>query len=269
MKHYVVNRASRCDRLLLWQGAMAAQRVPREDFNIRVAMDKDDYTTRDAVCKAAIKDGFKGFFGYHLENCVDYIGYGMLLGSWSVMRMWREIAEGTETAVAWVDDYALGVPARTLSRWVAELDPDVVQLCWHYRHDFFDPSHESYRSEYPVLPRGSESKAGRKDVRIGADGASDWALVLSPQGAQWLLDYMERVPFFNTEMVVAPMWFENSNRKSVYSVTANNPQVHGMVEMRGNRWVIGLAQFTDTPSDLVGLHEEGDGGISEFGGIDD
>ena len=255
MKHYVVNRKSRLDRLLLWQGAMTSQRVPRADFCIRVAMDKDDFPTRKSLCEAAIADGFTGFFGYHVENSIDYIGYGILLGSWSMMRVWREIAQGNETAVAWVDDYALGEHERELRRLVSEIEPDVLQLCWHYRNDLYPPKGMQSRSPYHVWPYPPEPKTGRKDVVVGAAGSADWALVLSPIGAQWLLDYMEKMPYFNTESVVAPMWYENHHRKSVYSVTANNPQINGMSEMSGNRWVVGLGQFTDTASDLVGLHE--------------
>ena len=255
MKHYVVNRRSRRDRLLLWQGAMAAQRVPREDILVQGAMDKDDHETREDICLHAIDDGFEGFFGYHLENTLDYIGYGHLICSWSIMRVWREIALGTETAVQWLDDYALGVQARQFTRWVEELNPDIVQLCWHYRPDLFSVERGRMPAEYRLSDVGTEPKAGRRDVVIGAEGASDWALVLSPRGAQWLLDYMEAFPYLNTEAAVVGLWAENSHRKTIYSVVSNNPHIHGLLELTGNRWVVGLAQLTEIESDLVGLHE--------------
>ena len=131
-------------------------------------------------------DGFKGFFGYQLENPLDYIGFGQLIGSWSTMRVWREIAQGTETVVQWLDDYALGTTERRLVRLVEDLEPDIIQLCWHFRPDLFDGPHPELPYEFPLVP-STESKVGRRDVVVGASGASDWALVLSPRGAQWLL----------------------------------------------------------------------------------
>ena len=252
MKHYVVNRKCRWDRLLLWQGAMAAQRVPEADLLVRVAMDKDDYADREDLCMAAMDDGFGEFFGYHLEHWCDYIGFGHLICSWSIMRVWREIAQGDKTAVQWLDDYALGIPSRKFSRWVADLNPNIVQLCWHYRDDLFENPHRLPSKLYPL---SSETKVGRRDVVVGAEGASDWALVLSPQGAQWLLDYMASKPYFNTELAVVAMWAENSHRKSVYSVVSQDPTINGTVPLTGNDWVVGLSQFTETASDLTGLHE--------------
>lgn len=257
MKHHVVNRKSRVDRLLLWQGAMAAQHVPQSDIVVHVAKDKDDFPTREDVCLAAIDDGFSGFFSYHLENKIDYIGYGMLIGSWSAMRMWRDIKDRGETAVAWLDDYALGVHYQTLENFVDELQPapDIIQLCWHYRPDLFTP--ENNRLPWPVkLPKLKGRKLYRRnDVMVGCEGTADWALVLSPLGAQWLLEHMEVVPYFNTESLVAAMWAENQHRNTVYSMMANDPRVHGLLQMSGNKWVVGLGHLTDTASDLIGTHE--------------
>ena len=278
MKHHVVNRKCRTDRLLLWQGAMAAQRVPRDAIVVHVAMDKNDYPTREDVCHAGVEDGFDRFFYYHLDHTLPYIGYGMLIGSWSVMRMWREIANGDETVVAWVDDYALGVSYHEMTAWANSFELDIVQLAWHFRPDFFirEPNPHIPHIEhvpYPYLPWFARQNTainftvphltvfpveGRKDIVMGAEGASDWALVLSPRGAQWLLDYMHENPVVNTEMVVAAFWGHNRHRQTLFSVRANDPTEHGLVEMRNNRWVVGLGHLTDTPSDLVGMHQTAD-----------
>lgn len=257
MRHYVVNRQSRNDRRYTWVGAMASQGVPREEMHICLAMDKDDYPTPEAICHAAIADGFRGFFQYHLEHPHYLVGLGHLICSWSVMRMWREIAHGHETAVAWLDDYALRVKVSRLTSLVERLNPDVLMLAWHYRRDLFGqqttiPMADSFCSvpEPQSCPRAPE-------VYLGAYGGSDWANVLSPRGAQWILDYMEAYPFLNTENAISGMWRTFPARQTVYAARGNNPFSHGMEILRGNQWIFDLSAYLDGPkSDLVGLHQQ-------------
>ena len=253
MLHHCVNRKSRLDRKFLWLGAQASQGVPMSDIWMHEARDMDDYKTEQAVCEAA-KPEFPEFFGHHLNQWHRHIGFGQLICSWSVMRMWREIEQGDATAVAWLDDYALHVPVLKLERLVSGLSPDILLLAWHRRDDMFDRNEYHLPVRYKV-PNPLRIVRTFPEVFVGTQGGADWANVLSPRGAGWLLQFMADRPVFNTEVAIPAFYFE-TRRKGVYAVRGNNPYEHGQVPMLQNRWVVDLSPYTDgAVSDLVGLHQ--------------
>ena len=253
MLHHCVNRRSRTDRRFLWLGAQAAQSVPMSDIWIHEARDKDDYATERDLCEAA-KTEFPEFFGHHLDNWHRHIGYGHLICSWSVMRMWREIANGGATAVAWLDDYALRVPALKLDRLASGLNPDILLLAWHRRDDMFDRNEYHLPVRYKV-PNPLKVVRAFPQVFAGTQGGSDCANVLSPRGAGWLLQFMADRPVFNTEVAIPAFYFE-TRRKGVYAVRGNNPLETGLHTMSTNRWVVDLSPYTDgDKSDLIGIHQ--------------
>ena len=254
MMHHYTNRSSRPDRNFLWRGAMAAAGVPPEHMQHHIARDKDDYPDVRTLCEAASADGFPEFFNYHKNSPHPYIGYGHLVCSWSVMRMWRTIAEGNATAVAWLDDYALRVPNTRLTRLVTAVEPDILLLAWHRRDElFYDDRYNLGRTwdvprTLPLAPRPFK-------LHPGTMGASDWALVLSPAGAKLLLSYMANEPRVNTEYVAAAL-YADWRPANFYSVAENHPHSHGLKPIFGNAWVLELQGYTDGDrSDLVGLHE--------------
>ena len=259
MLHHYVNRKSRPDRNYLWRGAMAAQGIQPDEMRHHIAKDKDDYPDVSTLCEAASADGFPEFFDYHKESPHPYIGFGHLVCSWSVMRMWREIGEGTERAAAWLDDYALRVPVQQLNRLVTRLKPDILLLAWHRRDALFHDDKYELGRKWDVPYTLSRTSP---DIYTGAMGASDWAMVLSPGGARQLLSYMASEPRLNTECTVAGL-YADWRPPRLYSVTANSPRSHGLKPIFGNRWVLELSAYTDgNRSDLVGLHEGTANGIN-------
>ena len=257
MHHYVVNRACRGDRLALWRGAMAAQGVEPHEMHRVVARDRDDYPDAQALCESARPGDFGAYFQRHLESPMSHIGLGHLLCSWSVLGVWQDIANGRERACQWLDDYALRVPSSVVLQLAEEIGADVLLLAWHFRHEFFRENY--YR--LPVTwnpPEQVSIHPRRREVFVGTLGTSDWALVLSPTGAVWLLDYMLSEPHVYTEVAPGAMFFANPQRATIFSVRANNPRISGLETLRGNRWVVDLSPFCEgASSDLVGLHEEG------------
>ncbi len=253
MMHHYVNRNSRPDRKFLWLGAMAAQGVQPDEIQLHVARDKDDYPDVGAICEAASADGFPEFFGFHQKTPQPNIGYGHLICSWSCMRMWRTIGEGKEHAAAWLDDYALRVPCQQLNRLVANVNPDILLLAWHTRDDlFYDDKYELGKTW--DVPRQLHVSP-LDNAYIGAMGASDWAIVFSPKGANLLLAYMAHEPLLNTECAVAGL-YADWRPPNLYSVVDNHPRSDGLSPIYGNRWVLELSAYTDgIRSDLIGLHE--------------
>lgn len=254
MIHNYVNRSSRPDRNYLWRGAMAAQGVEPEEMHRHNAMDKDDYPDAGAICEAAAADGFPEFFNFHKDNPQPHIAFGHLICSWSVMRMWRHIAEEPSThgrQFAWLDDYALRVPAPEVHHLIVHIEPEILQLAWHTYDRLYYEDYYNLGKTWNV-PR---TLTACEDVYPGAIGCSDWALVLTRTGAARILEYMAYEPRLNTERVIAGLAAEWDIPR-IYSVVDNHPHSHGLIPIHGNRWVLQLCAYTDGErSDLVGLHE--------------
>lgn len=253
MQHHFVNRRSRPDRRYLWTGAMASQGVKPDEIVRHLAMDIDDYKTPEEVCEAA-REEFPEYFTFHLYNPQRHIGFGHLVISWSIMRMWREIASGTEIAGAWIDDYALRVPHAKLRELAESVQPDILQLAWHLRDDVFlrndydlpvsyqAPAHLSRHARFPALWQGTR-------------GCAEWCMLLSPRGARLLLEFIAWRPYYNTEIAVPAFYFETWD-SGVYSVVANHEREHGVMTLKNNGWVCHLVEYTDgIVSDVEGMHE--------------
>ncbi len=256
MKAYYVNRFDRNDRNYLFRGAMAAAGFRPEELVRHVAKHKEDYPTRESLCDAASADGFSEFFGY--QRCQTWPGYGHLVCSWSVMRCWREIADGSEMAIQLLDDYYLKKKKSQLMELIDKIgDVKILQLAWHTRDDVFLLNKYDLNIAYEIQElRICENVP---DVYIGAShGGSDWANVLSPEGAAVLLDYMRYHPYLNTECVLTGLHHTFCQAEGIYSVVANDPGETGTMVLRNNAWVGHLVEYTDGDmSDLIGTHEIG------------
>lgn len=257
MQHHYVNRACRVDRNHLWRGAMAAQGVQLHEMRRHVAMDKDDYTDAASICEAARVE-FPEFFGFHLESPQPHIGFGHLICSWSVMRMWREIAAGRNIACAWLDDYALRVPVVHFNALYSAIAPDVLLLAWHARPDLYIERRYVRRQwNVPSALFPEQTRVHTNAVYRGTMGSSDWAVVLTPQGAGAVLDYMASEPLLNTEFAIGGMAADGVGTE-VWSVVASNRYSTGLKPIYGNHWVMDLGSFAEGAfSDLVGTHHQG------------
>lgn len=259
MKAYYVNRSDRLDRNYLFRGAMAAAGFRPDDLVRVIAKHKEDYPTRESLCDAASADGFPEFFGYQRDK--PWPGYGHLVCSWSVMRCWRQIAAGHEIALQLLDDYYLRQHVSALEALVEQLgDVKILQLAWHTRDDVFFL--DQYDLALPYEPQTLVLSAKTPEVYVGAGhGCSDWALVLSPEGAARILDYMKYHPYLNTEVAVTGLHYTFNQVGGIYSVANQNPKVNGTVELQpqDNYWVGHLIAYTtERASDLIGTHEQAD-----------
>ena len=256
MKFYYLNRADRLDRNFLFRGAMAANGYRPENLIRCIAKNKEDYPNRVALCDAASQDGFDGFFSYQRDREGKYPGFGHMVCSWGCMRIWREIAEGKEIGVHLLDDYYLRQPLHKFVELLRPLDDlNIVQLAWHERDDIFLlNTYDLPPIPYEVEPDVVSPKS--KDFLVGTgQGCSDWALVLSPYGAQTLLNYMQHNPYLNSECVTTGLHHTFHNLPGTYSLHHQNREVNGLQVLQDNPWVGHLVEYTDEAmSDLTGAH---------------
>ena len=254
MKVYYVNRADREDRNYLFRGAMAAMGFAPEDLIRVIAMNREDYPTRQALCDAGAADGFSGFF--ERMRYRKHPGYGHLVGGWSMMRSWRMIAEQDETALHIIDDYYIKQPHRALCRLIAPLDDlNIAMLAWHTRDDVFFLDRFDLNIPYRHTADKTSAKS-RHFLEGGWYGCADWALVMSPEGAAMLLEYMENESPINAECAVCAMQHLYKDFPGIYSLKNQPRDVNGDSVLTNNPWVGHLVEFTDgLTSNLVGTHE--------------
>ena len=254
MKVYYVNRQDREDRNYLFRGAMAANEFPPEDLIRVIAKNREDYASRAEICDAASDDGFPGFF--QRVRDIDYPGYGQIICTWSVMRAWRMIAEGDEVSVCMIDDYYIKQPKRALEFLLSPLnDLSIVQLAWHIRDDIFFMDRYNLGIPYKHVPLEVSDKSPYFYKGMW-HGCSEWALVLSPKGANQLLRYMEDLSPINTE--VAPTAIQHTYRDMIgtYSLRDQPERCNGTMVLRDNPWVGHLVEYTDGGvSNLMGTHD--------------
>ena len=252
--HYI-NRSDRDDRNYLLRGAMAAMGWRPEELVRIIAKHREDYPSRKEVCDAACADGFEGFFNRMRYWNKERPGYGSLVSSWSYMRSWRMIAEGNEPVIHLLDDYYIKQPKPALEFLLAPLDDfNIVQLAWHERDDIFFL--DWYDLKIPYNHVAEKVSAKSPYFLEGAwQGCSDWALVLSPQGAAWMLDYMETESVINADCVTTAMQHSGRNYTGIYSLRDQPRDVNGNDVLRTNPWVGHLIEYTDAPvSNLMGTH---------------
>ena len=254
MKIYYVNRKDREDRNYLFRGAMAANEFPPDDLIRVIAKNKEDYPSRQAMCDAASDDGFAGFFQRMRDR--DYPGYGHLICTWSVMRAWRMVVESGEKATVMLDDYCIKQSKRHFEFLLYPLhDFSIVQLAWHIRDDVFFLDWYDLGIPYDHLPLKVSDKSPYFYEGMWY-GCSDWALVLSPGGAQVLLDYMEEQSPINSECACTALQHTHRDIKGTYSLRDQPEQCNGTMVLRDNPWINHLIEYSDKPiSDLVGTHE--------------
>ena len=245
MKAYYVNRSDRDDRHYLFCGAMAAAGF-RPDELVRVdAMKREDYPTREAVCNAGAADGFPEFFTYQRDK--TWPEYNHMIGSWSMMRSWRMIAEQDDIGIHFVDDYYLRKQKWELESLIEPLnDLSILQLAWHERTDVF------LLNKYDLpIPFEMEadviSEKQPQVLRGAAHGCSDWAILMTPEGAQALLKYQREHPYVNPELSVTAMYSTFRQMTGIYSLKDQNRYKSGLEVLlpEDNPWIGHLAEYTD------------------------
>lgn len=246
---YYINREDREDRNYLFRGAMANMGFPVENLIRVIAKNREDYPTRELICDAAAADGFEGYFMRMRSR--EYPYYRTLVSAWSIMRAWRMIAEGTEVALQLLDDYYIKQPCVALHRLVMPLtDLRIVQMAWHTRDNVFFRDKFKLGIPYQYV-RDEVSDKSPHFLKGAWQGASDWALVMSPEGASMLLDYMETRSPIDTECAITALQHTRPTLSGIYSLKNQPREVNGTVELRTNPWVGHLIRYTEgSESDL-------------------
>ena len=172
------------------------------------------------------------------------------------MRSWRMIAEGDEPIIHLLDDYYIKQPKHDLEFLLAPLDDfNIVQLAWHVRDDIFFLDWFDLKIPFNHVPEKVSSKSPY--FLEGAwQGCSDWALVLSPQGAASMLEYMGTESVINADCVTTAMQHSGRNYPGIYSLKDQPNDVTGNEVLTTNPWVGHLIEYTEgAVSNLMGTHQ--------------
>lgn len=254
MKIYYVNRKDREDRNYLFRGAMACSGFEPDELIRVIAKNKEDYPSREEMCDAASDDGFSGFF--QRVRDLSYPGYGHLICTWSLMRAWRMIAEDGENAICMIDDYYIKQSKPKLEMLLYPLHGyQIVQLAWHLRDDIFFLNHYDLDIPYDHVPLKVSDKSPYFYEGMW-HGCSDWALVMTTEGAQLLIDYMNNESIINSECAPTALMHTHRDLTGTYSLRDQPQNVNGEMVLRDNPWIGHLVEYTDgASSDLQGWHE--------------
>ena len=159
-------------RYYMTMGGFAAQSVPSDRIKPFVGHDQEAYPSLEAFAEAAIADGWNNPFRKFLDGEIEPAN-SYLSTTWSYLSIFREIANSDEVTLFTLDD------VRMLKHWSQyELlldscpDFDIVQIWWWY--------HEPM----PVLED--------TDISPGFHGPGDDMLIVTPKGAQRVLDWIEQ-----------------------------------------------------------------------------
>ncbi len=253
MKAHYVNRADREDRNYLFRGAMACSGFAAEDLIRVIAKHREDYPSREVLCDAASADGFDGFFERVRHR--EFPGYGCLVATWSCMRAWRMIAAGGETSIFLLDDYYIKQSKQALDLLIAPLDDfRIIQLAWHVRDDVFFLDHYNLGIPYKHVAQEVSDKSPYF-LKGAWHGCSDWGWVITAEGAQDVLDYMQNESPVQNECVLTAMQHTIRDYPGIYSLLDQPHNVNGNQVLTDNSWIGHLTEYTDGPvSNLMGTH---------------
>ena len=178
-------------------GHLLARGVPEELIDYHCGHNGNDFDTSKEVCLAAIEDGFPRFRVALEKDGYRDLNQNIAAQFWSYLIMCREAVERNET-IMWIHD-DIGISAHV--RWtdiqnmVSEIDTFDFILLTYYRKEKFDnlvQKREDIRTYGPIT------------VTKGIFGRCDFSLIISPEGAKWILDHAQpmRAPTSN-----APNWY--------------------------------------------------------------
>jgi hypothetical protein len=214
------------------------------------APDAKEYGSSEAVIKAAIVDGFPHFearLGDWLAearaNDWDSGKPGDIACFWGLQRIYREIANGEDIAIAMVDDFILPARMNVLNEMVSAVEKKlkIIQLAhWENINLIAEGEPVRYMSWYPS-PHPKDSR-----ISMGIASAGDVGLILSPEGAatllKWCADRYEERCRWPVEMA---MWFNaktTAHLTGYYALNDTHPEFQ-----HSPRYRIDLEKFTGLP----------------------
>ena len=176
----VLNLESRRDRKWAAIGALDLAYTPLERVRIWNAIPASDFENLQQIGASAAADGFPWFVAY-VKRC-GFIRHPMIVAqAWSYCQMLRHIAESDITGLILYDDrYIIDFEQlASLNYWLTRIGYKFVQL------DYYD--------NIEHLHMGFELKIHDKIPYLaeGPLGCSENAILYSPQGAMWTLNFLE------------------------------------------------------------------------------
>lgn len=146
------------------------------------AKDGSTYENGDAVKEAAVADGFDYFWGY------DWTGARAIAWCWSWARVMREIIRSDKITMFILDDMP-PTPGWNYVRF-CDLTKDAMRDA--------DWDHFKILQLNPGMALKQDGKMINPMIGQGISGACDFGFVLSPVGAQLLLD-AQRTPIYSDQ----------------------------------------------------------------------
>lgn len=184
-----------------------------------------EITEKEEVCLRAIDDGFEIFHFYLNEKNTswNWLGAKETLGEWRICRALRDIAEGENTVLFLKGTVALRQEWWKIQELVSRIKKDLRVLMLTYWH----PEETWDGEQWCMSPREYEPSptftkplpSPIEGLNHNFGGAGDYALVLTPQGAKVLLDWITERSTKTGDLLDTRIWLESfSPNFGCYSV---------------------------------------------------
>lgn len=194
LKKIFVMTLERQDRVPYCLGSLSVNNTPMEIVEPVYGKDDHAYEKGRDVCDDAIRDGFEAFAhilegGHHNTHPIGYLAQ-----RWNYLRLFRRIAESDQPALILQDDYTFNPDPET-HFW----EFDALVLDFLERGGFMNAifginaprfPRETYANKLELLKRYSRYMLFCPLLV----GNNDVAVLMSPEGAQWMIDTVTQLP---------------------------------------------------------------------------
>ena len=185
-----------------------------------------EITEKEDVCIRAIEDGFDVFHFYLNEKNTswNWLGAKETFDEWRVCRALRDIAEGTSTVLFMKGAAFLRQDWWKIQELTARIKKDLRVLMLTY----WNPEETWDGEKWCLSPREYEPSptftkplpAPIEGLNYNFGGAGDYGLVLTPQGAKMLLDWITERSTKTGYLLDTRIWLESfTPNLGCYSVT--------------------------------------------------
>ena len=198
----VINLPFRTDRRALQCGHLETIGVPQDAVEFYPAIYGKDYESVRAVQEAADADGFHGL-GRDLGNSPEE--QNVYAYNWTYSKIMRSIMESSSCAVIMIDDMMLSVTFDQLVASVEDIHRNaapfyMLQIGWK----------TLWSNEYPKR----EYVSGM--VARGIKGHGEYAMVYNAEGAEIMLNLIDKHPMFYIERLLYNLSFPDQSTTGLF-----------------------------------------------------
>ena len=168
--------------------------VPPDQIHFFPGHYHGDFDSTDAIIEAAVDDGFPEFDCdfYRSAAKIKHWKFEIIV-HWNRARLYRQIIEEDMIVMVMIDDHILNIDFQFLNWIVKSLDTEyapfyLLQLGW-----YIQPNHD----EAWMMERGLRGQQYPEEdivnglVARGIRGPGNWVTVMSPRGAEILLNHIK------------------------------------------------------------------------------